>query len=349
MSGSQGSEEKTLPPSIKKLREGREKGQIARSKEMVTAVVTLTAFAYLYARAGAFFDGMRDALVATSAMTERPFAEALAALVPRLGSDIAWLVAPFAGLIVAAAVLSNVAVNGGVLATLDPLLPKMERINPIEGFGRLFALRNLIELIKSVLKLALVGTVVVLVVAGSLQALVEQPACGLGCTGPLLRWLLRPLLIAAGGFFLVLGALDIGTQRWLFRRDMRMTRTEQKRERKEQEGDPLIRGLLRREQRIAAHSAARTGLRNANFIIRSGDVALAMRFAQPDATVPVLLARATGEATAALVEEARRLRIPVVSDSATAKLLAARLRVGQFIVQDMFDPVIACMREAGVL
>ena len=349
MSGKSGSEEKTLPPSLKKLREARRKGQVARSKEMVTAVVTLTAFAYLYARAGAFAQTMQDALLGASAVTGQPFAEALALLAPRLGSDLAWLVAPFVGMIVTAAVLANVVVNGGVLAAIDPVLPKMERLNPVEGFQRLLALRNVIELIKAVLKVALVGSVAILLIAGSMQVLVEQPSCGLGCTGPVLRGLLRPLLITAGGFFLVLGTFDIAMQRWLFHRDMRMTKTEQKRERKEQEGDPLIKGQLRRERRAAAQAAARTGLRNATFVIRSNDTVLALRFANPDALVPILLARAVGEGAPTLLDEARQRRLPVVFDPAAAALVGSRVKIGHIIAEDMFHAVIACMREAGLL
>ena len=349
MSGKSGSEEKTLPPSPKKLREARRKGQVARSKELVTAAVTLTAFAYLYARRSAFAETMQDTLLAASAASERPFPAALALLAPRLGSDLAWLVAPFAALIVAAAVLTNVVVNGGVLAAAEPVLPKMEHLNPVEGFQRLLGLRNMIELVKAVLKVALVGTVAILLIAASLQVLVEQPSCGLRCAGPVLSGLLRPLLIAAGGFFLVLGTLDIGVQRWLFRRDMRMTKTEQKRERKEQEGDPLIKGQQRRERRGAAQAAARSGLRNATFVIRSADAAVALRFAKPDALVPILLARATGEGAPVLLDEARRLRLPVVFDAAATAQVASRVKIDHIITQDMFDPVIACMREAGVL
>ena len=349
MSGKTGSEEKTLPPSAKKLREARRKGQVARSKEMVTAAVTLTAFGCLYAQSGALIDALDGVLRAASTAAERPFAEVLPFMVQRLGGELAWMLAPLAMLIVAAAVVSNVAVNGGVLAAVDPLMPNMERLNPVEGFARLFALRNVIELLKSVLKVGLVGAVAVLLIRASLQTLVEQPSCGLGCAGPVLRGLLRPLLVVAGLFFVLLGALDIGTQRWLFLRDMRMTKTEQKRERKEQEGDPLIKGQHRRDQRSAAQSAVRTGLRNATFVIRSADVALALRFAKPDATVPVLLARATGDAAPVLIEEARRLRLPIVFDVPAATVVASRLKIGQVIAADMFDVVIACMREAGVL
>ncbi len=343
-----GSEEKTLPPSAKKMRDARKKGQVARSKEMVTAVVTLAAFAYLFLRAGTVFANLQEGAIFAGAMADQPFAVGLGPLASLLGRQVLWTVAPLVGLLVLAAVLSNVAVNGGVLAALEPVLPKLERLDPVEGFKRLFSLRNLVELVKSVLKVALLGTVACLIVAGSVQALVEQPSCGVSCAGPLLLRLLRPLLLVAGGCFLVLGGLDIGLQRWLFGRDMRMTRTEQKREHRDMLGNPLIKQQHRQEQRAGLNRTVRAGLRNATFVVRSSELALAFRFAKPDAMVPVLVARGTAEGAPVLLEEARRARIPVVLDPAAATLFAP-LKVGQMVGKEAFQTIIACMKQAGVM
>jgi type III secretion protein U len=117
----------------------------------------------------------------------------------------------------------------------------------------------------------------------ALQALVEIPTCGLRCAGPVFATLLTLLLLTSVGMFLLLGGLDIGLQRWLFRREMRMTKSEQKRERKESDGDPMIRQHRLRDHRTSSRS--KTGLRNATFIVRSADTVLAMRYAVPDAMV----------------------------------------------------------------
>lgn len=347
MSNQETSEEKTLPPSVKKLREARRKGQIARSKEMVGAVVTTAAFAYLLVGFAGVFDALRDGLLGVPALLDRPFAEAIAPLATRLAGDIALVVTPFVVLIVVAAVMTNLVVNGGVLASFDPIIPKMERLDPVGGFKRLFGLKNVVELLKSIGKIAVVGGLTAGLIATSLQALVDLPACGLPCAGPVLRALVQPLLLTSAGIFLVLGGFDIGLQRWLFRRDMRMTRSEQKRERKESEGDPTIRSQHRQDRRSGL--ALKTGLRNATFVIRNRDMALAMRFAAPDALVPVLVARANQEGVAVLLEEARRLRLPVIFSPEAVAAVVPRLKVGRMITQDMFNPVIGCMRDAGLL
>lgn len=347
MSGQDTSEEKTLPPSAKKLREARKKGQIARSKEMVGAVVTMVGFAYLLVRFALLFGQVSDGLLALPALTDKPFADVIAPLLSRLAAEVTWAVAPLVGLLVTAAVVTNVIVNGGALVAIDPVLPKMDHLDPVAGFGRLFGMKNLVELIKALGKVAIVGGLTAFLTAGSLQALAELPACGLLCAGPILHGLLQPLLLVTSGVFLVVGAFDIGLQRWLFRRDMRMTKTEQKRERKESEGDPTIRSKHRQDRRSSL--ALKTGLRHATFVIRSGDMALAMRYAVPDALVPILVARGTQEGAVLLLHEARALNLPVIFNAEAVALLTPRLKVGRMITQEMFNPVIGCMREAGVL
>lgn len=343
------SEEKSLPPSAKKLREARKKGEIAKSREMVTAVATVAGFGVVAARASASADRFADILRAAGDATERPFWPALRALTGRLAVLGAEVLLPLLAILFAAIVLTNLVVNGGLVASADPVKPKLERLDPIQGVKRMFSLRNLIELLKNLAKLALVLAVTVALAEAAIPALVQLPACGLRCAPPVARALPGALLAASCVLFLAVGFLDIGLQRFLFRRDMRMTRTEAKRERKEMEGDPLIKRQHRREQRAATQSRARAGLRNATFVIRSADMAVAMRFRPPDAQVPILVARARAEAADALAEEARRLDLPLVFDPATAAAVAARLKVGSMIPKDMFNPVIACMRQAGVL
>ncbi len=347
MSGQDTSEEKTLPPSAKKLREARKKGQIARSKEMVGAVVTMAGFAYLIVRFEILFSKVSDGLLAVPALIDKPFAEALGPLLSRLAADVVWSVAPLVGLLVTVAMVTNVMVNGGALVAIDPVLPKMDHLDPVAGLQRLFGMKNLVELLKALAKVAVVGGLTAFLTAGSLQALAELPACGLLCAGPILHGLLLPLLLTTSGVFLVVGTLDIGLQRWLFRRDMRMTKTEQKRERKESEGDPTIRNKHRQDRRSSL--ALKTGLRHATFVVRGGDAALALRYAVPDALVPILVARGVGEGAALLLREANALNLPVIFNAEAAAVLTPRLKVGRMITQEMFNPVIGCMREAGVL
>ncbi len=192
----------------------------------------------------------------------------------------------------------------------------------------------------------MIEIVTYVIIRAAVQSLVEVPVCGLRCAPPIFGALLAPLLLTCAGLLLLLGGLDIGLQRWLFRREMRMTKSEQKRERKENLGDPTIKQWRRKDQRSRA---GKTGLRNATFLIRSSDTVLAMRYAAPDTTVPVLVARGSQHGATALLDQAKALNLPVVFDAATVTMIGQRLKAGGMIAPDMFQPIIRCMREAGVI
>jgi type III secretion protein U len=340
------SEEKTLPPSAKKLKKAREQGQIAQSKDAVVALVTAASFGYLFIRSLSLSSKLTDGLLAVPELYVKPFDVAVPILLGRLGVDIALAVAPLIGLLASVAVVTNIIVNGGVVVSGDPIAPKMERLDPVAGFQRMFGMNTLAELVKSIVKFGAVVVLSSVVMIGAVRALVEIPACGLRCAVPMFETLLSRLLFTAIALFLLVGGIDIGLQRWLFRRDMRMTKTEMKRERKESEGDPMIKRLRKRDQRNAA---PKTGLRNATFLVRSADTVLALRYAAPDAMVPILVARGTDESAFKLLDEARALDLPVVFDAPTVALVAPRLKVGRMITADLFQPMIKCMHEAKVI
>lgn len=343
---SDSSEEKELPASDKKLDQAREKGQIPHSQDMVTAVVMVASFGYLMLRASDLTNYLAAGLAALPANYGKPFPEAADAVLKRLGADALATVMPLIGVITLAAVGANIVLNGGLVVSLDPIAPDAEKLDPVEGFKKIFGAKNVVDLIKSVLKFGVATYLVFRLITGALQALVEIPACGLSCAVSALGILLKYLFLIMAGLFLALGALDIGLQRWLFLRDQRMTKTEQKRETKDSDGDPLIKQEHRKENRVGD---VKTGLRHATFAIRSPTAVLAMRYTTGDAPIPVLVARGTGEGMLLLLDELRSLGVPIVFDSATVAGITPRLKVGSTISQDMFEAVITCMRDADVL
>jgi type III secretion protein U len=312
---------------------------------MVTAAVSVASFGYMMLRAPDLEASFEAALLSLSDSYDLPFTIAVETVTRRLSVEALAALLPLIGLIVIVVVVTNLVINGGLVVSLHPITPDADHINPVTGFGRMFSMRNLLELVKSTIKLAVVIFLVFRLIEGALQASVEIPACGLSCGISVLGALLKRLLLIMAGLFLVLGALDIGIQKWLFMRDQRMTLSEQKRERKDNEGDPEI----KKQHRRSRQGSAKTGLSNANFAIRSATIVLAMRYNIKDAAVPVLIARGVESGMDPLLAELRSLGVPIVSDSAAVRSISAGLKVGEAVSKEMFAPVISCMREAGLL
>lgn len=344
------SEEKSLPPSEKKLRDARKKGQVSRSSDMVTAMVMLGCTIYVVAAAGGIENRVRNLISTTTRLYHEPF-DTLWPRLLGLGSEIVVrAVLPLIVITLVAVVLTNVVIMRGMLFSVDPVKPKFERINPAEGLKRIFSARGIIEFVKSLIKMVSLAVALVIVYRLGLQALMDAPRCGFGCLEGVFMALLKPLVITALIAFFIVGLIDVQMQRLLFRRDQRMTRTEQKRERKDQEGDPEIRRARQRERHSMYAHSSRVGVRHASLMLgAAGDWLVGLRYVSGETPVPVVVCKADPERSAALLEEAAALQIPLAKQPELAARIARRAGNGAPIPNDTFQPVADELVAAGLI
>jgi type III secretion protein U len=250
-------------------------------------------------------------------------------------------------LIVLSGFLAGAVGTLGAVFSFDPVKPRFERIDPAKGFKRIFSLRSVIEFAKAVTKVIVLAAAFWLVLSGSLQSLFESPVCGTTCLQPMVMAMARPLAVVAAFAFVAIGIVDILLQRRLFLHDMRMTRTEYKRERKELEGDPLIRGERQRVSRQFMTGAMRLGLQHAIVLVAGSDEIVGMRYAVGETPAPVIVSKARGNACGVARADAQRLGIPVVEDEALAAILARHV-IGDFVRQDVYQPVAQILLRLGL-
>lgn len=341
------SEEKSLPASAKKLRDARKKGQVAKSKDFVSAVVTLAAVGYMVAQWNSISARFSGLITRTGELSSLPLSRALPALSSQIVETAFAVLSPLLLLVLMATILASVISTGGLVLSLDPIIPKPEKLNPAEGAKKLFSSKGLVELAKSLFKLVLLAAIAFGIIRSSLQGMVDLPACGLACTGYALRASMMPLAGAGMLVFLVFGAGDMVLQRWLFLREQRMSHTEKKNEHKDSEGNPLVKSAHKRERREAA--GQRSGMNQATFLVTGARVAVAMRYSAVDTKVPMLVARAENSDVTRFVQEGRRLKLPVLHDPETARALFAKVQIGQVIPRDLFQSVIMCMKNLDML
>src|SRR5215510_531014 len=343
------SEEKTLPATPRKLAEERRKGHVSHSRDLVDGAVLVAAFAYL----GLAWPMMRDELMrATGAiadLTVRPFPEAFDGAMGLAWTTLAWCVAPLLALVAAIGILAGMAGTLGPLLSFAQLAPKLEKLNPIQGLKRIVSLRNLLEIAKSFGKIAILLAVFAAILPNWLQPLFEVPACGESCLAPILVAILKPVLLAAAIVFLTLGIVDVILQYRLFLRDMRMTKTELKREHKDNEGDPLLRGERRRLFAEMLAQSASFGIRKVSVAIVDGDRIVGLRYVRGETPLPMVVAKARGAAGSRMIERARQDGIPVVEDRELAAALASRHALGKTVERDLFRPVALVLVREGLL
>lgn len=342
-----GSEDKSLPASPKKLRDARKKGQVAKSKDLVSAAVTLAGFGFVIMQWDSLTERFTALIERTGELSSEPMNRALPVLVSEVGEVAATTIGPLLLFLVLAVTLSSVISTGGLVLSLDPLLPKLQKLNPAQGVKNIVSVKALLDVLKSLIKLALVGSIAFYIVRGAFQELVDLPSCGLGCAGSVLRGTMLPLAAAGILVFVVFGVADLLLQRWLFLREQRMSHTEKKNEHKNSEGNPLIKGAHNRERREA--SLTRAGLKQATFLVTGTRIAVAMRYSAVDTRVPTPVARAEADDVIRFVQEGRRLRLPALHDPETARALFDKVAIGQTIPRELFQPLIMCMKNLGIL
>ncbi|WP_274425117.1 EscU/YscU/HrcU family type III secretion system export apparatus switch protein [Chelativorans sp. YIM 93263] len=336
----QESEEKQLPPTEKKLREARRKGQVPQSRDLPSGLSIFAALTYLFFAWPVMSDRLVELMDTIASRQNDDFAEASAFAVHQTLMTVLAIITPLVAITAATVIIFGIFATGGPVFSFEPLKPQFEKVSPVQGFKRLFSLRNLVEFGKNLLKVVFLTGLLTLILLNWLQPLFEAPGCGTSCLAGTVVGILTPLGIAAALAFVVIGFLDIPIQSWLFRRDMRMTRTEYKRERKDIEGDPQIRQELRRQRRDAVTRPVKRGLENASLVVYHGDRSVALRYVAGETPIPVIVAKDEGPAVALSLSRARSRGCPVVEDAALIEALFPNARVGNDLREDLF-PLIA--------
>ncbi|MBB4277851.1 EscU/YscU/HrcU family type III secretion system export apparatus switch protein [Rhizobium mongolense] len=344
MSGT--SEEKSLPASEKKILDARKKGQVLHSPDMVSGVMILFSTLFLFYVAPHLQVKINLLLDEASHIYERPFAEVWYRLSTIAVGALWEAVLPILGITIAAILATNVAITKGFVFSAKPVEPDFSRINPAAGLKRLTSLKSVAEFGKALFKILALSVAFSVVFHAGLKALFQAPACGFACLHATSLSMLKTTAFIAIAAFLVMGTFDVFLQRWLFMREMRMTKSEAKREHKDTEGDPLIRQERRKFARLLGTS--RTGLANAVLLIGERSAAVGIRYVRGETPVPIIVCRAAGSAAASMREEARGHGIPLVTDAELAEELG-KTPVGAPVPDRLFQQVANALVANGLI
>jgi type III secretion protein U len=341
------SEEKTLPASQKKLTDARRKGQTSNSKDLVSGFTLLAAVLYLLFR----WPMMRDRLVqlidVVSAATEQPSTEAWQRAVYSTIDVLVTATVPLLGVVCAVAVVMGMAATQGPVFSFESVKLQFDHVSPMKGAKRIFSTKNVIEFGKSLAKVVVLTAAFWSVLRGFIGPLFQTPSCGEACLGQMVVSTLQPLAVTAVIAFVIIGVLDMPLQRHLFLKEMRMSRTELKRERKDIDGNPLIKSERRRIQSMLAKRKVRKGVRHAGVVIAHVDRVVGLRYHREEAPVPLIVSKGRGQAGDEMLAEARRLGRPVVQDASLVDQLIG-LAIGDRIPQETYTPVARLIQRFGL-
>jgi flagellar biosynthetic protein FlhB len=333
-------DQKTEAPTDKRRRDAAQKGDVLQSKELGTALVMVAGAAWLALAGHAFLGSLQNMLehgLSFDASSIRNFDPAAAALrligmilLPLFGLFAVTLFAAFA----APAMLGSLGFRSKAFGF------KADKLNPISGLKRMFSLNGLIELVKSLAKVVLLGAV-------GAWLLMDQAHRLMGLSSQEIR----PALAEVGDTFVlamlvmtlalaVIAALDVPAQ--IFQRGarLRMSKQEVKDEHKQNEGSPELKAAVRRRQQEVLRGSARSAVAEATVILTNPThFAVALRYRPGEDFAPVVVARGRGATAEAIRELAQEGKVPILSYPQLARAIYFTARTGQVIRDDLYVAV----------
>lgn len=337
--------EKTEQPSARRLEQAREEGQVPQSRELSTFLVTITGVATLWLLGGWFAERM-FMLIRRGFAFEREAAFDHTILLDRLqdilGGALITMLPLFFALLIAA--VAGPIMLGGMVFSPKALGLKFERMNPIKGFGRMFSVHGLVEMVKAMLKALLVGGIGALVLWRSRDHIFDLMTEPLEVAMPdfadTVLW--TTLLIAASLGLLAL--LDVPFQLWQYQKKLRMTKEEVKRENKEQEGDPQIKGRIRAAQREMARRRMMAAVPEADVVVTNPThFSVALKYDAAKMGAPIVVAKGRGDVALKIREIAREHDVPLLEAPPLARALYAHCELEQAIPGALYTAVAEVM------
>ena len=271
------SEEKTLPASQKKLTDARRKGQTSNSKDLVSGFTLLAAVLYLLFRWPMMRDRLIQLIDVVSAATEQPSTEAWQRAVYSTIDVLVTATVPLLVVVCAVAVVMGMAATQGPVFSFESVKLQFDHVSPMKGAKRIFSTKNVIEFGKSLAKVVVLTAAFWTVLRGFIGPLFQTPSCGEACLGQMVVSTLQPLAVTAVIAFVIIGVLDMPLQRHLFLKEMRMSRTEKKREMKDLEGNPLIKSERRASVKVGVTPGAQRRA-PCRFVIAHDDRVVGLRY-----------------------------------------------------------------------
>jgi len=334
-------EEKTEEATPHKRREVRREGQVAKSTDLNAAVTLFAVFLLILFTHQYYIKILYDYI--SRCLTDGVLRRITGSELMYIFADSSLFIIKFMAPILLTGIAAGLAANLGQVGFLfapSAVKPKLSNINPINGFKRIFSRRSLVELLKSLLKVAVVGWVTYVLVRNNFEKLVFIMFMDLMPMLEVVVYVVSRVALGALGAFLVIAILDYIYQRYDFRKRIRMTRREVKDEFKQTEGDPLIKSRQRERQRLLAQRRMMKKVPEATVVITNPTrLAVALKYEVGEQDAPEVVAKGAGHIAKKIVQLAEENDVPVVENKPVAQFIYHNVEIGQEIPPELYKAV----------
>ena len=339
--------EKTEMPTPKKLRDARQKGQVCTSKDIVSTAILVVLFALLGWMGIALMDDMVNLLMFLSGR----IADNDVPAIRESGKMAALIICKHSFIFVAVAAVIGLVANTaqiGFLFTFEPIIPKLEKLNPVEGAKKIFSMKNLFEFLKNVVKVCFLSYLLYKIIWASVPELLTMCYGTVDDIFPCLKVMLKRLAVYTAFGYIVIAIVDRIFQGRNFTKQMMMTKDEVKREYKEMEGSAEIKQAQRqfRDELLNGPDPVKA-TKDANVVVTNPTrLAVGIRYRAEEAPLPRICVLGSGPQAKIIRETALAEGIPIMEDKPLARALFAKGHVEDFIPDSLIEPVAEVLKWA---
>ena len=331
--------EKTEEPTAKTRADARKKGQVGRSQELNTAFVLLVGFFSLKFLWDSIY-------LSIASYTTYVFSNLNQSVdtenIIHIFIGIIVVLAKTAFPIMFAIMLIGLAINFfqvGLNFNTESIEFKLDKLNPINGFGRIFSKRSLVELAKSFFKILVIGFFLYRFIHEQILAMPQFMFFDLTTSLALVAEIIFQMAFIVIGVIMIMALMDYGYQKWQTTQDLKMTKQEVKDEMKQSEGDPQIKGKIRQKQRQMAMARMMKEVPKADVIVTNPThYAIALSY-QQGMSAPLVVAKGQDLVAQRIKEIAREARVPIVENKPLARAIYAAVQIGDAIPQELYQAV----------
>ncbi len=333
--------EKTERATPKKKQESRKKGQVAKSQDVNTAILLLFVFLFFWFSGGFMLEGMINVFVHSFEdymllnLTEQTTFSILSDLLP----VIMWILMPVMLVAMIGGVIANY-LQVGFLFSTEAIHFKLEKMDPIKGAKRIFSIRAIVELLKSTLKITLIGLVTFGVLWLDFDGVMRLSQLSVDRSLVFLSMLVLKMGFAATLILIILAVFDYVYQKFDFEKNIRMSKQDIKDEYKTSEGDPLIKSKIKQKQREMASQRMMQDVPKADVIITNPThYAIALKYDESKMDAPYVVASGVDYIALKIRSVAKNHEIPLIENRPLARALYEQTDIGDAVPEEFFKAI----------
>jgi len=331
---------KTEKPTQKKLDDAKKKG-VPHSRDLTSTVTLIASMVALYTTGGFIFSTLKatSTEILGSMGTFEVTESSVEMLLVKLSLVLLRVVAPFMVVVVLVGLCTTM-LQVGFSINSERISFQLDKLNPVQNFGKLFNKDSLVEMAKAILKIVIVGYMSYKIMGDELDGIIYLTDTNLSGILELLKHLAFKLVIHTCGVLLILGAIDLAFVKWRFMERLKMTKQEVKDEHKESEGDPKVKGKIRQMQFQQAQKRLRKVIPTADVVITNPThFAVALKYDRLTMAAPTVLAKGADHLAQTIKAMAREHNVMLVENRFLARELYAQVKEGEEIPEALYAAV----------